>query len=40
MQERGTENLFKRIIAENYSSLEMLRDCETKTQIDQEQDTL
>ena len=37
---KGTENLFKGIIAENYSNLEMLRDCETKTQIDQEQDTL
>ena len=39
-RERGTENLFKGIIAENYSNLEMLRDCETKPQIDQEQDTL
>ena len=38
-RERGTENLVKGIIAENYSSLEMLIDCET-TQIDQEQDTL
>ena len=39
-REKGTENLFKGIIAENYSNLEMLRDCETKTQIDQAQDAL